>query len=51
MVGETKKKKGALVLKNQGPMAEIYFYNKILMRFFWGREDEDKRTRQNLFGA
>ena len=27
-------------------MAKNYCYNKILMNFFWGREDEDKRIEK-----
>ena len=37
------RQKNTLVKKMQGPMAKKYCYNKIIMNFFWGKEDENKR--------
>jgi hypothetical protein len=34
--------------KRQGPMAEKYYYNKVLMNFLGKREDKDKRRQEMM---
>ena len=40
-------KRGVPVKKGKGPWQRKYCYNQFLMKFYLGREDEDKRRQNN----